>query len=354
MRIEEIRIREAEIPLTRPYTIATGSYDRVTNFVVELRGDRHRGAGVASPEPDVTGETIEMCREALHADTLQWLTGRDVRHLQGLCRDLARRMEATPAARAAVDIALHDLLAQYLEVPLVTLLGGELRGMPTSITIGIEEVDATLDEAREYLAQGFRLLKVKLGRDLEEDIERLRRLREEFGAEVGIRVDVNQGYTAEQLVVFIDRTRDLGIELIEQPLPAGRPDPMGALPEETRRRLAADESLLDERDALRLVGSSPVCGIFNIKLMKCGGIWPGLRIAALAETAGVELMWGCMDESVIGISGALHAALASPATRYIDLDGSFDLAQDVARGGFALEDGALYPLDRPGLGIELL
>ena len=88
--------------------------------------------------------------------------------------------------------------------------------------------------------------------------------------------------------------------------------------------------------------------------MKCGGIWPGLRIAALAETAGVELMWGCMDESVIGISGALHAALASPATRYIDLDGSFDLARDVTRGGFALEDGVLYPLDPPGLGVELL
>ena len=354
MKIEEIRVREEEIPLTRPYTIATARYDRVTNFVVELRAGRQRGVGIASPDPDVTGETVGMCREALREDALEWLVGCDVGHLQGICRALARSMKDTPAARAAVDIALHDLLARRLELPLVELLGGEIRGMSTSITIGIEGVDATLEEAREYLGRGFRILKVKLGRDLEEDVERLHRLREECGVGVGIRVDANQGYAPGQVVDFVERTRHLGIELIEQPLPAGRPDPMGALPEGIRGMLAADESLLDEVDALRLIGPPRTCGIFNIKLMKCGGIWPGLRIAALAETAGIELMWGCMDESIVGISGALHAALASPATRYLDLDGSFDLARDMARGGFALREGALHPLDRPGLGIELL
>jgi L-alanine-DL-glutamate epimerase-like enolase superfamily enzyme len=88
--------------------------------------------------------------------------------------------------------------------------------------------------------------------------------------------------------------------------------------------------------------------------MKCGGIWSGLRLASIAELAGIELMWGCMDESVISISAALHAALASPATRYLDLDGSLDLARDVARGGFVLDDGYLRTTERPGLGVELL
>ncbi len=93
------------------------------------------------------------------------------------------------------------------------------------------------------------------------------------------------------------------------------------------------------------------CGIFNIKLMKCGGIAPARRIAAIAESAGVRLMWGCMDESRISIAAALHAALSSPATRYLDLDGSLDLARDVVRGGFLLEDGVMRMTGAPGLGV---
>jgi L-alanine-DL-glutamate epimerase-like enolase superfamily enzyme len=269
-------------------------------------------------------------------------------------RELTRSMPHAPAARAAVDMALHDLLAQQLGVPLVEMLGRVHEGLPTSITIGIKDVDGTLDEAREYAGRGFRVLKVKLGNDLQEDVERLRCLREELGDRFTIRVDANQGYSRQQLLDFCAHTDALDIELIEQPLPAGRPDPMRELPEPIRARLAADESVHDEADALRLSRPPAACGIFNIKLMKCGGIWSGLRLASVAELAGIELMWGCMDESVISISAALHAALASPATRYLDLDGSLDLARDVARGGFVLDDGYLRTTERPGLGVELL
>ena len=93
-------------------------------------------------------------------------------------------------------------------------------------------------------------------------------------------------------------------------------------------------------------------GIFNIKLMKCGGIAPGLEIAAMAAHAGIHLMWGCMDESIISIAGALHAALASRATKYLDLDGSLDRACDIVNGGFILEDGWLRTIDEPGLGVK--
>ena len=94
-------------------------------------------------------------------------------------------------------------------------------------------------------------------------------------------------------------------------------------------------------------------GIYNIKLMKCGGIFPAKGIADIALLAGIDLMWGCMDESIVSISAALHAALASPATKYLDLDGSFDLAKDLVEGGFVLKDGFLSTNDRPGLGCEL-
>ena len=130
-------------------------------------------------------------------------------------------------------------------------------------------------------------------------------------------------------------------------------DAMRGLSDSVKDRLAADETLLEESDALALVQPPRACGIFNIKLMKCGGIHAARRIATIAETAGIALMWGCMDESVVGISAALHAAFSSPATRYLDLDGSLDLARDVADGGVVIEDGVMRTLDTPGLGVTL-
>jgi L-alanine-DL-glutamate epimerase-like enolase superfamily enzyme len=158
--------------------------------------------------------------------------------------------------------------------------------MATSVTIGIEDVATTVAEARERVSAGFRVLKVKLGHDLEQDVERLHRVRETCGSGVGLRVDANQGYSAEETVALVQRTSGLDIELIEQPMAAGSPEPMAALPEEVRRRIAADESLLDEADAHRLSGPPPVCGIFNIKLMKCGGIWPGLGVELVQWPVG--------------------------------------------------------------------
>jgi L-alanine-DL-glutamate epimerase-like enolase superfamily enzyme len=261
-------------------------------------------------------------------------------------------MAATPAARAAVDMALHDLLAQHLGLPLVDMLGRAHESLPTSITIGIKPLDATLDEADEYLQRGFRVLKVKLGHSLEEDLERLGKLRERVGTHVAVRVDPNQGYSAGDVATFIDKTADLDIEFLEQPMPADEIDAMRELPESVRRRIAADEALLNEQDAVGLISPPVACGIFNIKLMKCGGIAPARRIAEIAQAAAIELMWGCMDESIISISAALHAALACPATRYLDLDGSLDLARDVVSGGFVLEDGCMRTGDAPGLGVK--
>ena len=131
------------------------------------------------------------------------------------------------------------------------------------------------------------------------------------------------------------------------------------LPIDMRRKLAADESLLNEKDALRLANRHPgedigACGVFVIKLMKCGGIYSAKRIADIADTAGIKLMWGCMDESIISISAALHAAFSSPATRYIDLDGSLDLARDVVSGGFTIKDGIMRTTDASGLGVRRL
>jgi len=354
LKITSVHTRFERFELLRPYAISHRPMtDHVDNGIVELTThDGHIGLGAASPGDFVTGETHEACAEALGEQHLEWLIGRDVRELPAVCRELEARAPAAPAARAAIDMALHDLLAQRLDVPLVTLLGRAHDTLPTSITIGIKSLDETLAEADEYLGRGFRVLKVKLGESLEGDIERLHKLRERIGAQALIRVDPNQGYDAADVMRFVEATRDLEIEFLEQPMPARDVDGLRGLPRELRQRIAADESLLDDKDALALIAPPGACGIFNIKLMKCGGVRAAMRIAAIAETAGVELMWGCMDESIISISAALHAALASPATRYLDLDGSLDLARDVAEGGFVLEEGHMRTTDAPGLGLR--
>ncbi len=167
-----------------------------------------------------------------------------------------------------------------------------------------------------------------------------------------IRNDANQGYTAEQTKQFYKRTATLDIELIEQPLPAKAVDEMKALPDEIKVKIAADESLLSPADALKLVTPPSAAGIFNIKLMKCGGVNEALKIADLALNANVDLFWGCNDESVVSITAALHAAFACSNTKYIDLDGSLDLGKDEVTGGFILKDGIMSCSDKSGLGVE--
>ena len=356
MRIRSAESSLEEFALTRPYAIAGQEpLTQVANVIVRIETEAGLvGLGAASPGEHVTGETLAACHAALARERLSWVSGRDVRTLPALCRESEERFPLTPAARAAVDIALHDLAAQHLGVPLAEMLGRVHDALPTSITIGIKPLDETLAEAEEYLGRGFRILKVKIGDALEEDVERLARLRERVGNRAAIRVDANLGYSIEETLAFFARTVRLDVEFVEQPVPRETFDQVRSLPPAWRARIAADESLHGEKDALALAAGpgEPACGIYNIKLMKCGGIWPALRIAAIAETAGIALMWGCMDESRISIAAALHAAFASPATRYLDLDGSLDLARDVVEGGFTLENGVMRTTGAPGLGVR--
>ena len=353
MKIKKVSTWKENLGLTRPYTIAYERVEVVENLFVLIEAENGLvGIGAASPDEHVTGENIQACEEALSQELDPILAGADIRHYKTLLRRLAAVMPAAPAALAAADIALHDLLAQSLNLPLVDVLGRIHEALPTSKTIGIKSVDETLAEAEEYLQKGFRTIKVKIGHDVDEDIERMVRLRERYGAEVTLRVDANQGYSLAQYMHFYEQTKRLGLEFVEQPLAAAELDAMRSLPEEVRARTAADECLLIPPSALACLWPPLPFGIFNIKLMKCGGIAPGLEIATMAQYAGIDLMWGCMDESIVSIAAALHAALASPATRYLDLDGSLHLARDLVQGGFILNNGWLRTTDRPGLGVS--
>ena len=360
MRIIEAIAWRRKIPLQSSYTITGGTFDSADLVFVRLRSeDGTVGLGSASPGERVTGEGIAETVAAL-AD-LSWLEGEDSRHLGALLAG-AETLRETPAAQAAVDMALHDLIARHLGVPVVDLLGRRRDPLPTSVTLGIAGVEETLAAAERWLGQGFRILKVKVGRDPELDAERLARLRElgqRRGEPLTLRIDANEGYDRDTVVGLVDWLETFDLELVEQPFEShgGLSDAIRfkKLPKALRRRVAADESVLDLGSLLDLLTGGPSCGIFNFKLMKCGGIAPALKMAEVVRRARAELMWGCMDESRLSIAAALHAALVCPATRYLDLDGSLELSHDVVRGGFRIEEGGvLHPLDAPGLGVELV
>ena len=350
MRIARIECWKERIALTRPYSIARRSVGTVDLFFVRLEADDGtRGYGSASPAPDITNESAEACGQALSEDALQGLVGRDARALGARLDEAERLMSGLPAAGAALDMALHDLYCRSLGLALVDFLGAAHEALPTSITIGIKGLDVTLAEAEEYLGRGFRHLKVKLGGEIEEDLERVHKLRERYGHRVAIRVDANESYDLTSTRRLLKEAMALGVELVEQPLPRGREAELAELPLEQRRLIALDESVHGPVDASRHLDLG--VGVFVVKLMKCGGIRPACELADIASAGGIRLMWGCMDESVLSLAAALHLAYATPATRYLDLDGAFDLEHDPFRGGFEVHDGTLRLTGAAGLGV---
>ncbi len=353
MKIKSIHTWSADLGNTKPYTIAFKTIDEVLNAFVEIELENGTtGMGAGNPSEYVTGESFEQCKAALQEKNIQFLVGRDIRELHQLTFEVWQKFPLNPAARAAIDIALYDVFTKFLGVPLVKYLGQKIHSLPTSNTIGIKNVEDTLKEAQEYGERGFTVLKVKLGKDLSEDIERIVKLREKFGKKFIIRIDANQGYDTAKTIEFYNKTKHLDVELIEQPLSAKAVEEMRKLPDAIRKIIAADESLLTPKSALELVRPPMAAGIFNIKLMKCGGISQGLKIADIGLHEGIDLFWGCNDESIVSITAALHLAFSCSNTKYIDLDGSLDLARDVVKGGFILKEGVMYCSDKPGLGVE--
>lgn len=355
MKITAVKTWLQQLPLTKPYTIA---YKTITDaeivFLEITLANGMVGLGSSSPSPDVVGETPAQTLVNLEQEYLQQFVGRDIRHFNQLIDEACIKYPNLPGTIAAIDLALHDALGKFLGIPVVELYGRKIDALPTSVTIGIKDTAAMLEEARGYYAAGFRIIKIKTGVDVEEDIERVSKLSEAFAGKMIIRVDANTGYDLGALLYFIDATKHLSLELIEQPLPVGKEKQLANLPASIRKILAADESLLDANFALLLSHPPVPFGIFNIKLMKCGGIKGAKEIGLIAALAGIDLFWGCNDESMASITGALHAAYSCANTKYIDLDGSFDLSSDLVTGGFTLKDGMMYCSELPGLGLKRL
>jgi len=347
------------IPITfrliEGYRIAGASFTTADNVILKVStADGRTGFGCAAPAEEVTGETPASCLEALRDRLAPLLRGSDsasVDAILGRCREVAG---AAPAARAAVDTALHDLLARRAGKPLARVLGMRRQRLMTSITLGIVDDPAVcVASARRHVAAGFRVLKVKVGEDWSADARLLIDLRRALGPEVVLRADGNQGYSDDQARRFLEAVRPASLELLEQPTPAANLQALADLARVSTVPIMADEPLQTVDDAHRLV-QARAAQLVNIKLMKSGGIAEARSIAAVTAAAGIGAMVGCMDESRIGIAAALHFALAAPNVELADLDGHLDLADDVAAGGVRIENGYVLPLlDEPGLGVSV-
>jgi L-alanine-DL-glutamate epimerase-like enolase superfamily enzyme len=351
MKITSIEYHIENLELTRPYTIAYKTISKVENVIAVVALENGiTGLGTANPSTQVVGDDEKATLQALEKWDKGLLLGEDIREFYDCLNTVHTSLKDHAGARAALDIALHDAFTQWLGIPLVQFLGQRIQSLPTSITIGIKSVEETMREAAEYYERGFRYLKIKLGKNLKEDIERLVQLRKRYKDAVHIRIDANQGYSPDEVLHLYNEIKSLDLELIEQPLSVSDTPKLKQLPLNIRKMIAADESLVNTSDALQLASHPGSCGIFNIKLMKCGGVQPALDIAGIAKVAGIDLMWGCNDESMISIAAALHTAFSQSHTRYIDLDGSLDLAKDIVKEAFILKDGTMSVTGLPGLG----
>jgi L-alanine-DL-glutamate epimerase-like enolase superfamily enzyme len=351
VNISGLSAHRLSIPLKTGYAIAYASYDTADNVVVSVETrDGFVGWGCAAPDTEVTGETVEDTLGALRDELAPALERAGDSPAEELLRMVEEAAPAAPAARAAVDVALFDLWGHHQGVPVQTLLGGARCEIPTSITIGIMDVDATCESASESVAAGFSILKIKGGRDAEEDIERIRALRRRLGAPVALRLDVNQGYSVRQAVSVMDALAG-EIEFIEQPVDADDVDGLAELAARSVLPVMADESVLGPDDAIEILerGIPLLC----VKLMKSGGITAAARVCDVARQHGARVMIGCMDELPISMAAAAHLALSHPAVAFADLDGHLDMQQRVATGGLVINNGRVSVTTEPGLGVRV-
>ncbi|HEY4093495.1 MAG TPA: dipeptide epimerase [Luteibacter sp.] len=355
MKITEIRFGMLRVPLKTAFKTALRTVESVEDIVVMVHTDDGRvGYGEAPATAVITGDTHGSIVDAIRHYIAPRLIGEDVADLNRITRLIQGAMERNTSAKAAVEIAVHDLWGQLYNAPLYKLLGGGDPVITTDITISVDYIDKMVADSVSAVERGFESLKIKVGKDIGVDIERVRAIHAAVENRALLRLDANQGWTAKEAVYALNALEDAGVrlELVEQPVKARDLEGMRYVTERVHTPVMADESVFGPMEVMELIRMR-AADIINIKLMKTGGISNAIKIADIAGLYGIECMIGCMLESSISVAAAVHVAVAkADVITKVDLDGPSLCAYDPVDGGVTFNESEISITDAPGLGIR--
>ena len=354
MKITQVRLGRISTPLRVPFKTALRTVNSVEDVIVELHTDTGAvGYGEAPPTGVITGDTAGAIIGAIQDHIAPAILGRDLDEFEDLTAAVQKALVHNTSAKAAVDMALWDLLGQKYNAPVYRMLGGARKNIVTDITISVNPPEEMARDARTAIARGYDCLKVKVGKEPEKDIARLSAIRAAVPKETCIRIDANQGWTPKEAVRILNGMQEKGldIEFVEQPVKAHDFDGLKYVTERSYVPVLADESVFSPQDALTIMQMG-AADLVNIKLMKCGGLYNALKIASAAEVYGVECMIGCMLEAKISVNAAVHLACAKQIITRVDLDGPVLCSEDPILGGAVFNEKEITVSNEPGLGIK--
>ncbi len=344
-----------KVPLTTPFKTAIRQVNAIEDLVVLIETDSGEiGFGAAPATPVITGDTHKSIMAAVENHIKPVLINQAVEQLNNLINQVHGAIVHNMSAKAAVEIALYDLWGKLYQKPLYQLLGGGTAKLTTDITISVDSIEKMLSDSLHAIMLGFEVLKIKIGKDIHQDIERVKAIYQEVKGKAVIRLDVNQGWTAKQTVFAARKLEQAGVELelIEQPVKADDFAGIKYVTERVSTPIMADESAFSPRQVIELIQAQAI-DIINIKLMKTGGISNAIKIADIAKIYGIDCMIGCMLEGSIGVAAAAHVAVAKATSiTKIDLDGPALGKFDPVIGGVCFDNAHITLGNGSGLGIQ--
>lgn len=354
MKITGISMGFLRTPLKTPFKTAVRSVSEMMDVIVRVETKSGLyGWGSAPPTAKVTGDTGGAITGAIAEELRPALIGADALDLEGCLDILKDSLPENTSAKAALDIALHDLWARSMGQPAWKLFGGNGREIRTDVTVSVNSPEEMALDARKAAADGFDVIKIKVGVDSGVDFQRVKAIREAVGKEVKIRIDANQGWRAREAVQILERMHnaELGIELVEQPVKSHDIEGMIFVTAHSPIPVVADESCKSPADAIRLLGLR-AADMVNIKLMKCGGVGPARQIIAASRTFGAEVMFGSMLEGKVSAAAAVHLSSACHCVTRVDIDGPVLCSADPVSGGPVFDGPRIKVSASPGFGID--
>src|SRR6266567_7903020 len=350
--IRSVVVEPLNIPLLEPFTIATGSVSEARNVLITIMlEDGSVGYGECAPFPPSTGESQDTALVTAHACT-SLLQGRDVAHWRELAKLVRSLFYTQMTVCAGMEIAILDALTRSYGIPLSIFFGGAGSTIETDMSIPMVNPERGYELTKQAIERGIKAMKIKVGRDLREDVARVEAVRS-AAPRIPLTLDANQGYTPNEALLCLEALDDRDIRplMLEQPVYKEDYEGLRYVTQHTTVPVAADESASSAAAVARLLAMGAV-NVVNIKLMKAG-ILEALDIAALCRVSHTPLMIGAMIESRLAIAASAHFAAGLGGFRYIDLDTPMLLTEDPFTGGYE-QRGGIYDLAGviDGLGIE--